>query len=210
MKKLRPYLVRPPRVYRWLFPEAIFRVDTTDKVVYLTFDDGPHPEATPFVLDVLKSNNVKVTFFLLGKNAIEHRELVQMIKDEGHAIGNHGMEHLDGWKVGVERYLADHEQGKSIIGSSLFRPAYGKIKPSQYNQLRQTEQIVFWDVLSGDFDTEIDGNHVKRNVVDNVRPGSVVVFHDSKKAFPNLKASLNDIIGQLSENGYRFGTLKNN
>ncbi|MFM1876885.1 MAG: putative polysaccharide deacetylase pdaA precursor [Bacteroidota bacterium] len=193
--------------YRWLFPEALFRVETNRKEVYLTFDDGPHPEATPFVLDVLKAHGIKATFFVLGKNALAYPELLERMKREGHVIGNHGMDHLNGWTTGLDQYLEDQRAGKHVVNSSIFRPAYGKMSLSQYKELSKTDQIVFWDVISGDFDTEIDGDRVKRNVIDNVRSGSVIVFHDSKKAFPNIKSSLNDIIGQLGENGYSFGTL---
>jgi peptidoglycan/xylan/chitin deacetylase (PgdA/CDA1 family) len=193
--------------YRWLFPEALFRVETNRKEVYLTFDDGPHPEATPFVLDVLRAHGIKATFFVLGKNALAYPELLERMKREGHVIGNHGMDHLNGWTTGLDQYLEDQRAGKHVVNSSIFRPAYGKMSLSQYKELSKTDQIVFWDVISGDFDTEIDGDRVKRNVIDNVRSGSVIVFHDSKKAFPNIKSSLNDIIGQLGENGYSFGTL---
>lgn len=175
--------------------------------MYLTFDDGPHLEATPYVLDVLRSHGAKATFFVLGKNALQHPELIELMKEEGHQIANHGMNHLNGWTTGTHIYLEDQQAGKAIVNSSVFRPAYGKLTLSQYKKLKQTEQVVFWDVISGDFDTEVDGNRVRKNVVDNVRNGSIVVFHDSQKAFSNLKGSLNDTIGQLSENGYRFSTL---
>lgn len=205
---MRPYLVKPPKVYRWLFPEALFRVAGEEKTVYLTFDDGPHPEATPFVLDVLKKHDVKSTFFLLGKNAKANPELVERIKGEGHTIGNHGMNHLSGWSVGLDEYLKDVEEGKQLVGSTLFRPPYGKLTLSQYRKLRTTEQIVLWDVISGDFDTNIGPKEVLSNVVNNVKGGSVIVMHDSTKAFNNLKLSLNEIIQQLSEKGYRFKPLQ--
>lgn len=179
----------------------------SEKTVYLTFDDGPNPEATPFVLEVLKKHAVEATFFLLGKNALAHPALVDRIREEGHSVGNHGMNHLDAWTTGLKEYVDDVRAGKEATGSNLFRPPYGKLKPSQYKALKETEKIVFWDVIAGDFDQAIAGNKVKANVLENVRNGSIIVMHDSEKAFNNLKASLDGTIEQLSEKGYRFGTI---
>ena len=191
-----------------MFPEAIFQGPSNDKKVYLTFDDGPHPEATNYVLDVLGAHSVKATFFLLGKNVLKHPEIVERIKQEGHQVANHGMSHLNGWKVGVGRYKEDMQKGKELIGSDMFRPPYGRLGYLQYLSLKKTEKIVFWDVISGDFDSSIDGKRVADNVLNNIRNGSVVVMHDSAKAFKNVKTSLNEIIMQLSEKGYSFGTLE--
>ncbi|MBI1287233.1 MAG: polysaccharide deacetylase family protein [Flavobacteriales bacterium] len=201
------YLIRPPKVYRWLFSEALFRMSENEKKVYLTFDDGPHPEATRFVLDVLKKHDVEATFFLLGKNAKQHPELVAEIKTLGHAIGNHGMDHLNGWNTNLDEYVSDVEKGKQVLDSKLFRPAYGKLTLSQYRRLRETEQIVFWDVISGDFDQKIDERTVLNNVLKNVRNGSIIVMHDSKKAMKNLFGSMNEIIVELKQKGFCFGTL---
>lgn len=179
-----------------------------EATVYLTFDDGPHPEATPYVLDVLQKHGIKATFFLLGKNAERYPDLVQRIRTEGHAVGNHGMNHLNGWTTGLEDYLKDVEEGKKATGSSLFRPPYGRLGLKQYWKLNETETVVFWDVISGDFDQNITSEAVLMNVVDNVRNGSIIVMHDSQKAFNNLKSSLNEVITQLSEKGYRFSTIE--
>jgi len=205
---MRPYLIRPPKVYQWLYSEAIFRMPDNEKVVYLTFDDGPHPEATPYAIDVLRKHDIKATFFVLGKNVDQHPELMSRIEIEGHSVGNHGMSHLNGWNTSVEDYLNDAEKGKSICKSNLFRPAYGKLTYRQYKTLKETEQIILWDIISGDFDSAIGGEQVIANVVNNVRSGSIVVMHDSAKAFNNLKASLSEIIEQLSEKGYRFSTIE--
>lgn len=179
-----------------------------EKVVYLTFDDGPHPEATPYALDVLRKHDIKATFFVLGKNVERHPELMSRIEIEGHSVGNHGMCHLNGWNNSVEDYLNDVEKGKSVCKSNLFRPAYGKLTYLQYKTLKETEQIILWDIISGDFDSAIDGEQVVANVVNNARNGSIIVMHDSAKAFNNLKASLSEIIEQLSEKGYRFSTIE--
>lgn len=202
-----PYLIRPPKVYRWIFPEAVFRGDPNKQEVFLTFDDGPHPEATPFVLDVLKANGIKATFFILGKNAELYPELVRRVTEEGHSIGNHGMNHLNGWLTEAGRYADDVAKGREITGAEIFRPPYGRMTPAQYRLLKETERIVFWDVISGDFDRNIDGNTVMNNVLKNARNGSIIVMHDSKKAMKNLQGSLNGIIGKMKEDGFSFRTL---
>lgn len=207
MTFIKGYLIRPPRVYRWIFPEAEFRKDHRIKKVYLTFDDGPHPEPTTFVLDVLESNKIQATFFVLGKNAQKHPGLIEKIKKKGHVIGNHSMNHLDGWTTSTERFTRDVEEGKRIVESKLFRPPYGKLTLSQYRKINQTEDIVFWDVISGDFDETIDADQVFTNVVDNVRNGSIIVMHDSHKAMRNMQGSLARIIEELKKKGYAFGLL---
>lgn len=202
------YLIRPPKIYRWLFKKAVFREDENRKTVYLTFDDGPHPEATPYVLDVLESHGIKATFFVLGKNVNKHPELFDQLKEKGHGIGNHGMNHLNGWTIATDEYVKNVALGKQIIGSNLFRPPYGRLTISQYNRLVQTEKIVFWDVISGDFDQKIDERTVINNVMKNARNGSIIVMHDSKKAMNNLVGSLNEVINGLKQKGYDFGILE--
>lgn len=201
------YLIRPPKIYRWLFKEAIFRLNPSGKTVYLTFDDGPHAEATPFVLNVLKAHDIKATFFVLGKNAEKHPEIVREIREQGHQVGNHGMNHLNGWNTPNSLYAEDVALGKAFSDSNLFRPAYGKLTRAQYKLLAPTEKVVFWDVISGDFDENIASKTVVKNVLNNTRAGSVIVMHDSKKAMNNLKGSINEIIVKLKEKGYQFGVL---
>ena len=202
------YLIRPPKVYQWLFKKAVFRENADEKTVYLTFDDGPHPEATPFVLDALESHGIKATFFVLGKNVEKHPELFKRLKQEGHGIGNHGMNHPNGWTTSTDEFVEDVMLGKNITESNLFRPPYGKLTISQYRRLAQTEKIVFWDVISGDFDPRTDKQAVINNVLKNVRNGSIIVMHDSEKAMNNLIGSMNEIIISLKEKGYAFGTLQ--
>ena len=201
------YLIRPPKLYRWLYSDAIFRGPDGEKAVYLTFDDGPEPKATEFVLDVLKTHGVKGTFFFLGKNVLKHPEMVERLKAEGHVIANHGMNHLNGWKSNRSEYMKDALEGKKVTGSDMFRPPYGRLTLPQYWAVRKSEHVVFWDVISGDFDTSITPVQVIDNVVSNVRNGSIVVMHDSKKALKNLKGSLDQIIEQLVKRGYIFKTL---
>lgn len=207
MTLAKGYLIRPPKAYRWIFPEALFRKDASVKKVYLTFDDGPHPEATQVALGVLESHGIQATFFMLGKNAKRHPELMERVRNRGHRIGNHGMLHLDGWTSSTDNFEKDVQEGKKITGSSLFRPPYGKLSLSQYRRIKQSEEIVFWDVISGDFDRTINAQQVFTNVVDNVRNGSIIVMHDSEKAKENMAGSLSQIIEELKIQGYEFGLL---
>jgi len=190
-----------------MFPDALFRLTDKERTVYLTFDDGPHPQATEHVLNVLAQKQVRATFFVLGRNMKAHPQQAERIQAEGHTLANHGMDHLHAWKVSTAHYVNDVRKGRALTDSSLFRPPYGMLRYGQYRQLKRTENIVFWDVLSGDFDPRIDGDQVVRNVTDNVRNGSIIVMHDSAKALPNLRSSLHRIIDQLGEKGYGFGTL---
>jgi len=201
------YLIRPPFPYRWLYPRAMFRGDTQREAVHLTFDDGPHPEATPFVLDTLAGAGVKATFFLLGKNAENHPQLVERIRQEGHSIGNHGHAHLDGWRTPTQAYLDDFSRGMEVTGSRLFRPAYGRITPMQYRAISRQSTVVLWDVLSGDFDQDTDPGQCVRNVERHTRKGSIIVMHDSQKALHNLRGSLKAIILSMNSAGFRMEKL---
>lgn len=201
------YLLRPPLVYRWLFKEALFRKNRNLEKVYLTFDDGPNSEATEFVLNTLKEQEIKATFFMLGKNVVSLPALTAKVKDEGHRVANHGMEHLNGWNTSATQYAQNCEDGRRITESRLFRPPYGRLTLSQYNQLRKECAIVFWDVISGDFDTTIAPDRVVRNVLNSARNGSIIVMHDSAKALPNLKGSLKEIIIGLKKRGFEFDVL---
>lgn len=201
------YTIRPPFFYRLLFNEALFRVRDAEKQVYLTFDDGPTPGVTDWVLDELKKHNAKGTFFCLGKNVKAHPELFQRIKDEGHAVGNHTHNHTNGWKVKPKEYLADVKKcADEGFEAGLFRPPYGKIKPGQYKQIAKNYKVVFWDVLAGDFDTSKKPEQCLNSVLNNTREGSIIVLHDSVKAAPTLKAILPQILEALSN--YTFSPLK--
>jgi peptidoglycan/xylan/chitin deacetylase (PgdA/CDA1 family) len=204
---LKSYFIRPPWVYRWLFSDATFRGPEDRQEIYLTFDDGPDPEATDYALRVLATNQVKATFFLLGQNVAKYPEMVNRIKEEGHCVANHGIKHLNGWKTSNNTYIKDVNEGARMMESVYFRPPYGRLGLFQHQQLKKQHRIVFWDVISGDFDQDIDGSQVVDNVVSNIRNGSIIVMHDSQKAFRNLKASLNEIIQRLGEKGYSFKTI---
>jgi peptidoglycan/xylan/chitin deacetylase (PgdA/CDA1 family) len=198
------YFAKNPRFFKTLWPLRVWSIDTGEKNIYLTFDDGPHPVATPFVLDVLKQYNALGTFFCIGKNVQQHTDIYQRIIMEGHAIGNHTQNHLNGWKTSNELYLADIAEAGKNIDSKLFRPPYGRMRSSQAKQVSKDASIIMWTVLSGDFDTGISVNKCLDNVIRNTKQGSIVVFHDSEKAFPLLKEVLPRVVDHFSQQGYLF------
>jgi peptidoglycan/xylan/chitin deacetylase (PgdA/CDA1 family) len=199
-----------------IYPSYTWNIKTDEKVICLTFDDGPHEQATPFVLDQLKKYNAKATFFCIGKNVAAHPDIYKRILDEGHAAGNHTHSHLNGWKTPNEEYLKNVNEAANYIDSSLFRPPYGRIKSFQAKNIPivmkdTTAKIIMWDVLSGDFDTGITKNQCLQNVALNAKQGSIVVFHDSEKAFPLLEFCLPKVLELFSAKGFRFeGLLKFN
>jgi peptidoglycan-N-acetylglucosamine deacetylase len=196
------YLVKTPWWLRKLYPSLTWSIPTEEKIVYLTFDDGPHPEITPFVLDLLAQYNMKATFFCIGKNVRKYPEVYKRILDEGHRTGNHTMGHLNGWKTGDAVYLNDVLVAKEFIDTKLFRPPYGRISSFQIQQLKPVFDIVMWDVISGDFDVNINGAKCVQNVALNTEPGSIVVFHDSEKAFPRLQYALPKVLEFLADKGW--------
>ncbi len=205
------YFVKTPWWLKKLYPNRVWHIDTKEKAVYLTFDDGPHPIATTFVLDELKKYKASATFFCIGRNVAEHTEIYKRIIAEGHSTGNHTYQHLDGWKTPDKDYLADIAAATPHIDSVLFRPPYGRLRRSQAKQvpmvLHRSAKIIMWDVLSGDFDPSISKEKCLENVSRHVRPGSIVVFHDSGKAFSNLGYALPRLLQSLSEKGYAFKSL---
>lgn len=183
-----------------------------DKILYLTFDDGPHPVATPFVLKQLKEHYALATFFCIGKNVIDHPEIYKQTINEGHAVGNHTFSHYNGWKMNDELYLQDIAKASQCIDSDLFRPPYGRITSFQAKNLgpvmkRKEPKVIMWDVLSGDFDTACTKEQCLANVLLASVPGSIIVFHDSEKAFPKLEYTLPRILRYFSEKGYLFKSL---
>ncbi len=203
-------LVHPPSLLRRLYPSLIWKLPAEKNTVYLTFDDGPVPEATPFVLDVLKSFHAKATFFCLGKNIASNPALYQRILDEGHHTGNHTYHHLNGWETKLTIYLSDIEKCKALANSNLFRPPYGKIRSSQIKHLKKNMQIIMWDVLSYDFKQDLTPDECTENVLQNTTDGSIIVYHDSIKAFKNMSASLPVVLEQLSKRGYTFNAIPKN
>jgi peptidoglycan/xylan/chitin deacetylase (PgdA/CDA1 family) len=180
---------------------------TKEKVLYLTFDDGPVEIATPFVLDELKKYNAKATFFCIGKNVVENKNLYERILSEGHAVGNHTNKHLNGWKTNDEEYIANYQEAKKLIDSNLFRPPYGRITRFQASIIRKQSNIIMWSVLSGDFDIELSPQNCLENVLLNAKPGNIIVFHDSMKAFDRLSFALPEVLKYFSEEGFEFKSL---
>jgi peptidoglycan/xylan/chitin deacetylase (PgdA/CDA1 family) len=201
------YLVKSPWWLKKLYPALTWNIATEEKEVYLTFDDGPHQTITPFVLDALKQHNAKATFFCIGKNVKEHPAIYERIISEGHKVGNHTFNHYNGWKTSDDVYIKDILAAKEYIDSDLFRPPYGRITKFQIQQLKSLFRIVMWDVLSADFDTLITPQKSLEHVTSNVSPGSIVVFHDSQKAFPRLEYALPKTLDYLSENGFTYRAL---
>lgn len=217
------YTVRPPFFLKWYYRNnLIWNKDSTEKFVYLTFDDGPIPNVTTFVLNTLKSFNVKATFFCIGDNISKHPEVFERIKADGHAVGNHTHNHLKGWKTDDKTYIDNFWQCQALTNTNLFRPPYGRIKKSQIRKLVSSWQLtvgkklktenselqtVMWDVLSGDFDLKLTPEKCYQNVIKNTRNGSIIVFHDSLKAWDRLEYALPKSIEYLLQQGYQFKTL---
>jgi len=174
----------------------------TEKLIYLTFDDGPTPEVTPWVLTLLDKYQFKATFFCLGINAQQHSNIIEQIIKRGHAIGNHGYEHLNGWKTKNKVYIANADKGASILNTKLFRPPYGKITPLQWFTLRKQYKIVFWDYLSKDYLNIEKQNHFLSRLQKHTHPNRIIVFHDSNKAFPTLQKYLEPYFEWLKNENY--------
>lgn len=200
---------QPPLLYRLLFPEAIWRIKRKgSRTVFLTFDDGPIPEVTPWVLDLLDSYGVKATFFLVGDNVSRHPELLDEIRRRGHSYGNHTMHHLQGMKVTSMRYMRDITEANDLIDSVLFRPPHGIIRWAQAKAIKDHYNLVMYDVITRDYSKKITGEQVLANVKRYTRNGSIIVFHDSLKAWKNLRYALPKAIEWLLEQGYEFEKFK--
>lgn len=202
------YPVRTPALFKWAYKRCLWQKAREEAVVYLTFDDGPHPEITAFVLDELKKWEAKASFFCIGENVDKYPDVFKRIQEEGHTIGNHTMHHLNGWKTKDEVYLDDIRKAADLIPSDLFRPPYGRIRFSQLHKLDKPMKVVMWSLLSGDFDLTITPEKCTNNVISNIKNGDIVVFHDSTKAKKNLLYTLPLVLKFLSDNGYVCKPLK--
>lgn len=199
---------RPPLFYRMLFPEAIWRIKRKkQRVVYLTFDDGPIPEVTPWVLDTLDRYNIKATFFMVGDNVRRHPELLEEVRRRGHSYGNHTMHHLQGFKETTLRYMRDITEAGEYIDSPLFRPPHGLIRWSQAKAIKTRYNIVMYDLVTRDYSKKLNGDEVLANVKRFARNGSIIVFHDSLKAEKNMRYALPLAIEWLKAKGYEFETI---
>ena len=198
---------QPPKLLRWLYPRALWRMDKNVKAVYLTFDDGPIPEITPWVLDLLDKYNIKATFFLVGDNVRKHPEEFKMIVERGHRVGNHTFNHISGLKYLSYNYLENTNKADELINSTLFRPPHGWMRWGQYMVLSHRYTVVMWDLVTRDYSKRLNGRQVLRNVKKYVRNGSIITFHDSIKSEKNLKYALPRAIEWLLEQGYEFKTF---
>lgn len=201
------YLVRPPFFLKWYYPGVLWRKNKAKPTLYLTFDDGPVPEITPFVLDTLEKHNVKATFFCVGENIEKHPDIYARIIAEGHRIGNHTQHHLKGWEHTDEDYLNDIYLCQKQTQTALFRPPYGRMKRSQLKKIRKKFDVVMWDVLSGDFDPNLSPKACFDNVKKYSRPGSIIVFHDNPKAFHRLEYALPQTLEYFKNKGFIFELL---
>ena len=204
------YQTNSPFWLQWFYPTLTWYKNRKEKSIYLTFDDGPIPVVTPYVLNTLKKFDAKATFFCIGENIDKYPEIYADVISEGHMIGNHTYNHLNGWITGNDDYLNNIKKCSELTGNKLFRPPYGRIKKSQISAIREQipeTEILMWDVLSGDFDQTISTQTCINNVLKNSRNGSIIVFHDSIKAFDRLEHSLPVILENLSNNGFIFKAL---
>ena len=202
------YLIKTPHFIQNLFPHFTWRIPTEEKRIFLTFDDGPIPEVTPWVLEQLEKYNAKATFFCVGDNIRKFPEIFQQVKNAGHSIGNHTMNHLNGWTTENLTYFHNIRQGANQAKSALFRPPYGRLTPKQTQFLLRHYRIVMWDVLSGDFDQNITKEDCLNNVLASTRRGSIIVFHDSLKASERMMYTLPLVLEHFAAKGYRFEALK--
>lgn len=200
------FIEQPPLLYRLLFPEAVWRLKRhkNRRVVYLTFDDGPIPEVTPWVLDLLDHYGIKATFFLVGDNVRRHPGLLEEIKRRGHSWGNHTMHHLQGMKVKSRRYMRDITEADALIDSPLFRPPHGIIRWKQAKGIKNHYNLIMYDLVTRDYSKKLTPDQVLANVKRYARNGSIIVFHDSLKAERNMKYALPLAIEWLKDNGYEF------
>ena len=204
------YLVKSPRLLKNLYPSLTWDKNPGNPCIYLTFDDGPIPIVTPFVLNILQQYNAKATFFCIGDNVSKHPDVFEQVKTAGHNIGNHTYNHLKGWKTAAKTYIDNTLKADELLQTNLFRPPYGRITRSQIKLLKSVKpeiNIVMWDVLSGDFDTTLNPKKCLQNVLKYTRSGSIVVFHDSLKALDKLEYVLPRAMEVWSKGGYMFEKL---
>jgi len=201
------YLPKTPNIAKNVFPKLLWSKKTAQKEIFLTFDDGPTPQVTEWVLQELKRFNAKATFFCLGKNVVLYPDVFEQIQLDGHSVGNHTYHHLNAWKTPINQYLQDIESCEKVFHSDLFRPPYGKIKPGIRRKILENYNIVMWDVMSYDFDEKLSGEVCFENVKNHSKSGSIIVFHDSLKAEERMKIALTKTLEHFSENGFEFKAL---
>lgn len=198
----------PPKFFQRLFPSLIWSFPDEKDAVFLTFDDGPTEDLTPWVLEQLKKYDAKATFFVLGKNVELNPQVFEQILAAGHKIGNHTYSHQKGWATDTSQYIQDVDFANGFVNSNLFRPPYGRIKPSQLRVLKQRYKIIMWNVLSMDYSRRVSPRRVVNNVLNHVQPGSIIVFHDSRKAERSLRYALPRVLEAISQKGLKFKSIE--
>jgi peptidoglycan/xylan/chitin deacetylase (PgdA/CDA1 family) len=204
------YLVKTPWLLKKLYPNLIWDANRNTRCIYLTFDDGPIPIVTPFVLNILKQHNAKATFFCIGDNVSKHPDIFEQVKNEGHAIGNHTYNHLKGWDTADDIYLDNFLQADKLLDTKLFRPPYGRAKRSQVKLLKQAKpglKFIMWNILSADFDINVTPEQCLDNVLKNTKSGDIVLFHDSLKAKERMEYALPRALEVWSREGYEFRSI---
>jgi peptidoglycan/xylan/chitin deacetylase (PgdA/CDA1 family) len=202
------YTVKIPWLLKKIATSLVYKIPNEKSTVYITFDDGPKPETTPYILEILEKFNAKATFFCLGKNVESYKSIFNNILNGGHSVGNHSFNHKNGWKTNNYDYFDNIEKADILIKSNLFRPPYGRIKPSQIKSLKaKNYKIIMWDVLSGDFDPNTSKEKCVSNVLGNVTSGSIIVFHDSIKTKDKVIYALPKVLEKLRERGYSFSVI---
>ena len=200
-------LEQPSLWLRLLYPKALWRINPTERVVYLTFDDGPIPEVTPRVLEILRNYGVKATFFMVGDNVRKYPEVFEMVKSDGHRLGNHTFNHLGGIKHSTKDYVLNIHKANAYIHSDLFRPPHGWLRHRQYYFLKRHYKLVMWDLVTRDYSKRLNADDVFENVRRYARPGSIITFHDSLRSVPKLWSALPRSIERLLAEGYEFRVI---
>lgn len=202
------FIEQPAKWLRWLYPNALWRMDKNDHSVYLTFDDGPIPESTPFILETLRRYNAKGTFFMVGENVLRYHDLYNQIVAEGHQVGNHTFNHIGSFKHWTLTYALNIQQANDLIKAHLFRPPHGWMRHSVYWWFQRRYKIVMWDLVTRDYSKWLTADDVVRNVKRYTRNGSIITFHDSLKSIDKLKTALPEALEWLQEQGYEFKTFE--
>ena len=200
-------MVSLPTFLRWIYPSAIWNLPSERKVLYLTFDDGPIPVVTEKILELLEEYDAKATFFCIGKNIEQHPELFKLVKSKGHHIGSHTYSHINGWESNSTDYLTDYQKGRELASSNLFRPPYGRILLNPLQTIQKQDKVIMWDILSKDYDASLTPETVLNNVLRNIKPGAIIVFHDSEKAKKNVLAVLPKLLQYLKQQGYTMEAI---
>lgn len=195
-------LFRPGLLAGWLYPEAIFRIKTTEKLLYLTFDDGPDPVSTPLLLDILKTHDIAALFFCNGNLAEKYPEIMSQIRDRGHLIGNHGYNHFDGWLTESVKYVSDIIRASNFTSDKMFRPPFGRLSNKQKKILLESYKIIFWDLMPYDFDFRFGSRKSLRILKEKMRPGSIIVLHDTSTSCANT--IIDEFLTFAADSGYRF------